>query len=447
MRKWPKYIALLLTSTFVGKELCAQWEIIDTGLPAITHISFPIENMGVVLGWKQTESGEYIRVLIRTDDYGESWVELQEFDQSVIQIHDIFMVNQEIGFMSITDYSDWSSTVLKSIDGGYTWENVSNDNLHFYHRICFANELLGYGTSPGDGWSFSIKAVTFDGGLNWSETGDETSGGRDIWLSEECQISLVKGSGIIESNDCGLNWEQNLINSEISRSYGSISKQGSTILTGGIGLVQGASTFNVGSLGTSADYGLTWQVLDFVNTSNIGDVHMFNQEEGIIVGTSEIWPNAIFKTWDQGETWHFQEYPQFNLSGQITGANKISCPSAEVCYLAGSSSLLRTLNGGGPSIGLADYTVSTVQLEKPKTTFEVFPNPATDVVNVTFSLPLPGAGRLAIINHTGRQVLSQTISAGATSAEVDVRALAAGVYLLRVMDGLSPLAVKTFVVE
>jgi len=60
---------------------------------------------------------------------------------------------------------------------------------------------------------------------------------------------------------------------------------------------------------------------------------------------------------------------------------------------------------------------------------------------------LPDAGRLAVIDHTGRKVLSQTLSAGATMAEVDVRALAAGVYLLRVMDGQSPLAVKTFVVE
>jgi len=65
----------------------------------------------------------------------------------------------------------------------------------------------------------------------------------------------------------------------------------------------------------------------------------------------------------------------------------------------------------------------------------IFPNPATDVVNVTFSLPLTGAGRLAVIDHTGRQVLSQTISAGTTTAEVDVRALAAGVYLLRI-EGL-----------
>lgn len=73
-----------------------------------------------------------------------------------------------------------------------------------------------------------------------------------------------------------------------------------------------------------------------------------------------------------------------------------------------------------------DPTSLGVNGEEAASGFEVFPNPAEDRVQVRFAAGEEGS--LKLVDQSGRAVLVEPVIAGSTSASIDVRALANGVY-------------------
>lgn len=65
--------------------------------------------------------------------------------------------------------------------------------------------------------------------------------------------------------------------------------------------------------------------------------------------------------------------------------------------------------------------------------FSLSPNPASETVVVTFAKPADGC-RMELYDASGRQVDSQAVADGATTATLDVRRHAAGVYLLKTVS-------------
>ena len=65
--------------------------------------------------------------------------------------------------------------------------------------------------------------------------------------------------------------------------------------------------------------------------------------------------------------------------------------------------------------------------------FSLSPNPASETVVVTFAKPADGC-RMELYDASGRQVDSQAVADGATTATLDVRRYAAGVYLLKTVS-------------
>lgn len=436
-------VILSSIAVLTGSIGISQWQLCspNTEFNSILNMSFVNDSTGFLIG-AMNVNNIWVYGVFKSNDFAETWTVNTEFSPDTIELFDCSFISNDIGFLSVRLMPQYEAKILKTIDGGLSWNQVSNYFPNPFHEIAFEDENVGYGAS-GQGDS-NIMARTLDGGVNWDWEIIEMM---DLYVSDPGEVWMIHGQGIAHTVDFGSNWDIFLMGIDLPRQYWAIAKSGNTLMASGFGLVQGGGTFNVGTIAERYISESQWDIFDFPGTSVVSDVFMINEINAIAVCSTNggTWPKSLVRTFDGGNTWHYQEYPTIN--GSNIHLNRVECPSSNVCYAKGYFNILRTFNGGGPSIGLADYTVRTVELEKPKTTFEVFPNPATDVVNVTFSLPLPGAGVLAIIDHTGRQVHSQTLSAGATTAEVDVRALAAGVYLLRVMDGQSPLAVKTFVVE
>ena len=72
--------------------------------------------------------------------------------------------------------------------------------------------------------------------------------------------------------------------------------------------------------------------------------------------------------------------------------------------------------------------------------WEAYPNPATDVLNVTADLPTAGPVRVELLDLLGRSLRQQTIGApaGPFRQAVDLRGLAAGVYVLRLTPPTGP---------
>jgi Secretion system C-terminal sorting domain len=133
---------------------------------------------------------------------------------------------------------------------------------------------------------------------------------------------------------------------------------------------------------------------------------------------------------------HFDEstYP----SGSANSLMSPSVRAAEVNQNPGEL-LLNCLNEMGWQInGLVGYVVTDTE-SIPEQTLEVkvFPNPATDVLNVAIPLQnQPRAVRITLLNNKG-QVLQvfENQSVTVETFTIDVSSLTEGMYLLRVQDG------------
>jgi hypothetical protein len=65
--------------------------------------------------------------------------------------------------------------------------------------------------------------------------------------------------------------------------------------------------------------------------------------------------------------------------------------------------------------------------------FNVYPNPATDMINVSFNEVVNGT--VSIINIAGKEVLSATVNGAQTS--ISTTTLSSGVYYVQVNNGNS----------
>ncbi|MBM3322912.1 T9SS type A sorting domain-containing protein, partial [candidate division WOR-3 bacterium] len=113
--------------------------------------------------------------------------------------------------------------------------------------------------------------------------------------------------------------------------------------------------------------------------------------------------------------------------------------------LIGSTGKKKKVKAGGdltigapPPVLLAgskarQYGVATQEIVSGKATMTIAPNPlATGFATVQFSLPRAGEARVRVTDVTGRTVVSRTLAATRTGAVgLDLRSLAAGVYLVR----------------
>lgn len=115
------------------------------------------------ISWKN-ESEVFVcgyGVLLRSFDSGQSW---EPVDLEGDLFTDIQFVSEDIGYMT-----GHQGSILKSIDGGTTWEKLRNANRPIQRRQRF--EALWF-FNENDGIVVGEKGVfwrTRDGGENWSE--------------------------------------------------------------------------------------------------------------------------------------------------------------------------------------------------------------------------------------------------------------------------------------
>ncbi|MFH0841052.1 MAG: T9SS type A sorting domain-containing protein [Bacteroidota bacterium] len=65
----------------------------------------------------------------------------------------------------------------------------------------------------------------------------------------------------------------------------------------------------------------------------------------------------------------------------------------------------------------------------------VYPNPAIDVLNIKFELPLDGAVDLYLLTQQGSLVLTDFIEATSVEKQVNMQGFPAGVYFVRLVKG------------
>lgn len=115
--------------------------------------------------------------------------------------------------------------------------------------------------------------------------------------------------------------------------------------------------------------------------------------------------------------------------------------SAGACPAVDTSSSANNLTATGPTVYNPADTNSTIssvnELASDITNFSFFPNPATDVANVSFVSDKFTQYTTRIVNIFGQEVSREVldVEAGVNNVKVDVSSLPTGVYLYTINDG------------
>ncbi|MDA3860987.1 MAG: YCF48-related protein [Melioribacteraceae bacterium] len=156
------FLILLLLTLSITIYASGGWRQVSSATYApLSDVFFLNEN----LGWIAGQSG----TILRTIDGGYTWEEPTTPLPVVASMYSIFFVNEDIGYAG-----GKKDVLIKSEDGGETWREVTFESVSGkIYSIYFANENTGWvlsGTSSGGQISY-----TDDGGLTWAVQATETS--------------------------------------------------------------------------------------------------------------------------------------------------------------------------------------------------------------------------------------------------------------------------------
>jgi photosystem II stability/assembly factor-like uncharacterized protein len=339
-----------------------------------------------------------------------------------------------------TAYAIGTTAVLRSIDGGSTWHQLSAptgaagdffDALHGYvqgvNRTCYH---------------------TSDGGMNWIATNDSSIPGALYAITQD--TAIIAGDAFFRTSDGGKSWHN------LSPAYG-----GSiTFYDNQHGfLVRGRSAYIY--YDSTADAGYTWQTLSSFRASGqskltpvyisidtilvLGDIGFARRSTDggidwdtvgkstiptgygfgavayrsgrlLAVGTS----GAIITSLDYGLTWEKEN------SGVGTELSTIKMFDNNLALAGGvNGTIVKTTNGGVDWIQVSPPSSSDLQSQ-------VFPQPASRTLNISYTLPQLQGVTISVYDLTGKTIatpaLKQLQTAGPHVIPFDGSQYPAGVY-------------------
>jgi len=288
-------------------------------------------------------------------------------------------------------------TILKTTDGGMTWNNWNPGLTHPLWSVQFPDKNTGYAVG------FSSIYKTTNAGVSWDSLPvmsqyELTS----VFFSDSINGFMVADHGyIFKTINGGSDWI--------------IQNSGTTNYLSSVYFLNALTGYAVGGNGTilkTTNGGNNWITQNSGASSFLSSVYFTDSVTGYAVGQNGI----ILQTADGGANWISQTSPAL-WSRQVYFA------SPDTGYTVGDGGIiLKTTNGGG--VGIKE-NFSTSQIIK------TFPNPAND--KITIEVPEQSTkGVLSLQDLNGREFLQKTVTNRSTM--IDISALPNGVYLLRLIN-------------
>lgn len=250
-------------------------------------------------------------LLLSSAAFGQRFWEPLNVPLAGNRYNDIVFVSANIGYAT-----NFDSIIIKTIDGGQTWQTINKPRGKAFRALCFLDSLTGFvGKLQVSNAGASDTVICFrttDGGQTWSEL--NLPGPRPFGI---CGMSRVNDSTAVA-----------------------------------VGRYNGSSRFY-----RTVNRGITWTYKDLSNVANGGmvDVHFFSPDTGIAVGSAGNYSSGAFDssavvlyTSDGGNNWAVVK--RTNNGREL--AWKISFPSRQTGYVSIQQTLgttrtfLKTGDGG-----------------------------------------------------------------------------------------------------
>lgn len=307
----------LILKTTDGGITWTQYNIGDDGFSSII---FP-ENSDT--GWAAGYGGQ----LIKTYNAGQTWTTLNHLVIDSL-LNDVYFPSQDTGFIV-----GWG-VVLRSVDKGISWDIAYQTNKKLYGVHFPENSLTGYAV----GYS-STALKTQDGGITWTNIAPSgTYNFRDVFFVNNTTGYICGRNGnsqgvVLKTEDGGITWSTIYITSETFE-FTSLYFKGDTGYVGGGTVVP---NWNCRILKTT-DGGQTWIVFNNPagKSGYIFDICMASSDTVYAIGgqSTALDPPGV-RTFNGGQTWEALDI----------GGNSIYMINGRRGYIASGNALKRTHNG------------------------------------------------------------------------------------------------------
>jgi len=292
--------------------------------PAFNDLCFTDALHGVAVGgyWVSYENNAYAMV---TSDGGETWTETTP--ENADELVAVSFISQDTGWAC-----GYGNDILKTIDGGYTWQVVasmynSKDDIHFFdanHGIILSgNDVL----------------VTYDGGITWTTIQTVMSSSINCFsFSGSTGFAAGAYGCLFKTIDYGENWEP-----EGSQRFGAVDRM--TFFDS----LNGWGKFTTGSqLLHTIDGGYSWENVNIGASSVLADCCFPSTTTGYAID----YQNTLYKTADAGTIW---EQHSIGVPGNYRFVYFID---EQKGFIGGNDGLLIKTEDGGESWSVIDISES-----------------------------------------------------------------------------------------
>jgi len=307
------------------------WPPIASGVSFnLTDIEFADSSTGFIFGGHPS-------FMLKTTDGGDTWT-LINCPAGLTGCSEMYFISASEGFASTNSGSPYfESRILKTIDTGMSWYEVSNDPFIYNCKFTFFDDLHGVAGSVAPAYSTRIL-ITSDKGETWTGiTPPEMP-----WFSTNSMCATdpntaftVGALGMIyKTSNQGADWEA-VYNQTFWRDIYDvqfISNQVGFVMAQGFG-----GGVPVSWLKKTMDGGVSWQTVAG-GSFNYGVLHYLSPDTGFIVEGD--YGQTLHRTTDGGITWiHIPTGFEFQ---------PVRIEFADYFHgiIAGEYTLIRTIDGG-----------------------------------------------------------------------------------------------------
>jgi photosystem II stability/assembly factor-like uncharacterized protein len=398
----------------------AQWNAVyEPDSTVFLGMHFTSDSVGYVVGYKLNALSHSIGQIFKTTDGGNHWVKILEGTTqtsnpaSYLRFASVYFPTSNIGYVGAN-----FNIILKTTDAGQTWITQTVPEFYFDTRMIYCIDSL----TCFAGKAYMFK--TFDGGLNWLVDSNASP------LDDVSFPSPNKGFGIwSNTNDGGQNWSTFQFPNGLAATYRCIDFFNESLGWAGGSGQDGSPNFNFGTIAKTSDGGISWQQKDFqYEMLDIRDIVFINDSVGWACGAGQSGNSRqILKTIDGGLNWHKQF---LNYTTNYSAVTQMQCLNDTLCYAISGWQIFKTINGGGPMIGLG------ISEHDNLNQISVYPNPSKEFIKIQ-NQEINSA--ITIYNITGAIVFQSVLN---QSKEIYIKTLKNGLYFINCTNSKGSQTVK-----
>lgn len=402
---------VLLFQTATTYAQVQPWEKLQSPVNVtLRYLSF----VDSLTGWAAGEAG----TIIRTTDGGETW----ESQNSTVKtfISDIFFLDRNLGWATtVEDVFPFNSILIKTTNGGGDWVAKNYpDSLEYIRTIFFFDSLNGLAGG-------TYIAYTSDGGSTWIESDRDSNMVSDYpvynfsFLNEQfgyaCGGFIDRAGVIWRTTNSGLNWTSQGVSADEVFDLFIFDSLNAITLSG-----DPEGFFPIAKIATT-DAGMNWtnDTLSFPGLSFAIDFRTYNE------GWSAS-GNTFLITTNRGETW-----------------SKFNTPDSTIIF-----DLQFTDPRNGYAVGtngtILKFDPTLVSLEPINenpddyTLYQNYPNPFNPKTIIGYSLPTTSKISLVVYDVLGKEVTTLVEGenqAGHYNIVFDAGGLPSGIYFYKLTTG------------